>query len=426
MTILAKILTVVLLHFFLFIAPSTAEIISLNLRSNNRHKILISEFKFSNDGYISFVISSVTATSTSSRPDPSRFGFILQSPKVRNRFEFQQNTICPLDFKLNTLLFTFQDLSHDPQTSFNKTYTITNPGMNSLFFVNCNYESVVTMDGRVALYNTNDGTTKNYLSGELRQLPFLYIFSAFIYVCFLGFWILVCFKNRRSFHRVHLLMGVLLVMNLVVLISAATDLYYVKFTGTPHGSDVLYHMCKFVRTVLLFTLIVLIGNGYCFWKPFLEVKEKLVLMIVILLQVWVNVYAIFEWKAGPYNNEEDVVDSLSIDFICCFVIFVPIWFSVIWFNKDNHETDGNDVMNRVRLFLFGFAVFAYVFFTRFLMVAFLIPSNHGVQEISLLVLCMVVFYIFRPSDEDCDGKTVEIAAWKSDIPSLCYAVVASV
>ncbi|CAI9277580.1 unnamed protein product [Lactuca saligna] len=102
----------------------------------------------------------MSVTSTSSRqPDPSRIGFILQSHELQNQhhLEFQQNTICPLDFKLNSVLFTFQDLS-DPQFSFNKSYHITYPGMNALFFVNCNNESMVTMDGCAELYNIDELT----------------------------------------------------------------------------------------------------------------------------------------------------------------------------------------------------------------------------------------------------------------------------
>ncbi|KAI3498530.1 hypothetical protein L1887_34305 [Cichorium endivia] len=309
--------------------------------------ILFSEFEFSHDGYVSLVISSVTATSTSSRPDPSRIGFVLQSLKARNGFEFLQNTICALDFKLNTVLFTFQDLPHNPQSSFNKTYPVTYPGMYSLFFVNCNDESV--------------------------------------------------------------------------LICAGLNLYFVKVTGTPQGLDVLFYTFQFIRTVLLFTLIVFIGSGWCIWKPFLEGKEKLVLMIVILLQVLANVFSILAWKAGPNYNEERMDwtnDSLGMNIFSCFAIFIPMACSSMSL-KENHEIDGDiAVMNGVKLRLFGFAVFVHVVFTTVFVPAFFIPwVTYEVEEISLLVLCMVMFYIYRPSDDDDDRKAVEMAACKSGVPT---------
>lgn len=86
MTILAKILTAIFLLFFFLPAPSKADIISVKLRFDNRHIILFSEFEFSQAGYVSFGISSVSFTSTSSRqPDPSRIGFVLQSHELQNQ-----------------------------------------------------------------------------------------------------------------------------------------------------------------------------------------------------------------------------------------------------------------------------------------------------------------------------------------------------
>ncbi|KAL7604587.1 protein CANDIDATE G-PROTEIN COUPLED RECEPTOR 7 [Lactuca sativa] len=373
MIILEKILTSVVV-FFLLTAPSTADIISLNLYSDNRHMIFFSDFEFSHAGYVSFDISSLTVNSSTSF-DPTHSGFVLQRREVQD----QQNTsICPLDFKLNSAVFTFQDLSH----AFNKSYPVTHPGMNSLFFVNCNGEgeSFVTTEGRAELYNMDD-----------------------------GFWI----KNKRCFHGIHLLMGGLLLMNYVQLICAAADLYFVKVTGTPHGFDGLFYIFQLIRTVLLFTVITLIGTGWCLWKPYLEECEIVILMFVIIVQVWANVDSILIWKFdGPYNiyRERWTYSSTSLDIICCFVIFVPIVLSVISLKK-NREADANAAMNLVRLCLFGIVVFLYVLFTRFL-VRGLFPAwmNYGVQEISILVVCVVMFFIFRPLDhEDDDKKAVQIS-----------------
>ncbi|KAI3518281.1 hypothetical protein L1887_06827 [Cichorium endivia] len=80
MRIIRKNYIAILLLFFLFIKPSAAEIISLELRSDNRHLIPLIEFEFSSAGYVSFAISSVSVTSTLLQHDFSRMGFLLQSP----------------------------------------------------------------------------------------------------------------------------------------------------------------------------------------------------------------------------------------------------------------------------------------------------------------------------------------------------------
>lgn len=78
-----------------------------------------------------------------------------------------------------------------------------------------------------------------------------------------------CVKNKRSVHRIHLLMAGLLVMKALNLICAAEDKHYVKVTGTPHGWDVLFYIFQFIKVALLFTVIILIGTGWSFLKPFL-------------------------------------------------------------------------------------------------------------------------------------------------------------
>ncbi|KAL4585559.1 hypothetical protein LXL04_010182 [Taraxacum kok-saghyz] len=393
-----NILTAVLLCFFLFTELSTAHIISLKLRSDNRHIIPFSDFEFSNVGYVSFFISSVTVTSNSSRPDPSRIGFFLQPRELTNQqqpFDFQQNaTICALDLKNNTVLFTFQNLSHDPQFSVNQSWPVTFSGMKSLFFVNCNNESLVTIEGRAELYNIND--TKNYLTLSLTQLPFLCFIFFFIYLSFTGVWILVWFKNRCSFNRTHLLMGVLLVMSIVHFMCVAADLHYVKVTGSSDGLDVVFRISSVMRGVLFFTVIMLVGTGWGFWKPVLEGDEKLVLIIVILLQLSGNVDPILPWEAAlPYN-----ADGMSFaDLICCFVIFISIGKTHIWLGEIR-ETNLNAHRNFAKLWVLMSMIFIYVAFGKAALAERLITrwANYVGQETGLLVFCIMLFYIFRPVD----------------------------
>ncbi|KAM0041200.1 putative transmembrane protein GPR107/GPR108 [Helianthus debilis subsp. tardiflorus] len=114
--------------------------------------------------------------------------------------ELQQNpNFCVVDSKFIWLLFTFRDLSPSPHSLFNKSYLVTYPNEYSLFFANCNPESLVTMDVSTELYNT-DNRAKDYLSAGLTQLQSLYFIFSLVYLCFHGFWILLCLKNKRSVH----------------------------------------------------------------------------------------------------------------------------------------------------------------------------------------------------------------------------------
>ncbi|KAL7610095.1 hypothetical protein Lser_V15G11097 [Lactuca serriola] len=273
------------------------------------------------------------------------------------------------------------------------------------------------MEGHAELYNIDDGngTTKNFLSAELTQLPFLYIIFSFIYLSSLGFWILVCFKNRRIFNRTHLLMGGLLLVNCVHFMCVAADLHHVKMTGTAHGLDVVFFIFQLMTAVLLSTVIVLIGAGWFFWKPFLKREEELVLMIVIVLEVWANVDPILPWEAAvPYNKENG---SLA-DVIYCFAIYFSIALSSILLDEIR-ETDLNGDKNK--LWLFMMLTIVYVLITKLFLLALSTRWEvYVVKETTILVFCMSIIYIFRPVDRARITNAAETTGLSTSNSISCF------
>ncbi|KAI3512082.1 hypothetical protein L1887_19262 [Cichorium endivia] len=401
--------TVILILLAIFTSTSMAEIKSLKIESDDRPMILFEKFGFTNQGIASVAISSVSVTSSVSQIDPSRLGFFLLTEEslIQVLIEFQENpNFCVMDSKFISLLFTFRDLSLPPHSSFNKSYPVNYPNEYSLFFANCNPESVVTMDVRTELYNT-DGDKRDYLSAGLTQLPFLYTIFSLSYMGFLGFWIIECVKNKLSIHRIHLLMALLLVMKSLNLICAAEDKHFVKVTGTPHGWDVLFYIFQAIRVVLLFTVIVLIGTGWSFLKPFLQEKEKKVLMIVIPLQVLANVASIVIGETGPFIKDWVTWNQvfLLVDVICCCAIIFPIVWSIRSL-RETSKTDGKAARTLAKLTLFRqfyVLVIGYLYFTRIIVFALKTIAAYNYQwvanaaeELASLGFYMVMFYMFRP------------------------------
>ena len=128
-----------------------------------------------------------------------------------------------------------------------------------------------------------------------------------------------------------------------------------------------YYFFTAVRGLLLFTVVVLIGTGWSFLKPFLNEREKQVLLIVIPLQVFANIATIILDDNGPALNGwlewRDLFHLLDI--ICCCAILFPI----VWSIKHLREaamTDGKKVRNMNKLILFRqfyVMVVAYIYFT---------------------------------------------------------------
>ncbi|KAL1545895.1 Protein CANDIDATE G-PROTEIN COUPLED REPTOR 7 [Salvia divinorum] len=347
----------VLLPLLLIASFASAEIKNLKISSDSRPMILFERFGFTHTGQASITVSSVSVMSNVASPEPSRLGFFLLSEEslIQVLIELQSNpSFCVLDSKYINLLFTFRDLSPPPHSSFSHSYPITSPNEYSLFFANCAPESTVSMNVRTELYNLDGrGDEKDYLSAGLTQLPSLYFCFSVIYAAFLAYWIYALLQNKRSVHRIHLLMGLLVVMKALNLLCAAEDKHYVKVTGTPHGWDVLFYIFQFIRVVLLFTVIVLIGTGWSFLKPFLQEKEKKVLMIVIPLQVLANFASIVIGETGPFIKDWVTWNQvfLLVDIICCCAIIFPIVWSIRSL-RETSKTDGKAARNLAKLTLF--------------------------------------------------------------------------
>ncbi|KAL3536345.1 hypothetical protein ACH5RR_004806 [Cinchona calisaya] len=409
-------LLLLLLPVLLTLVPSaTAEIKTLKITSDARPMILFERFGFTHTGHAAISVSHVSVISSLSTPDPSRLGFFLlpEESLIQVLVEFQQSqSFCVLDSKFIAHLFTFRDLSPPPASSFNQSYPVTSPNEYNLFFANCNPESKVSMHVRTELYNLDNlGRVKDYLSAGLTQLPSLFFIFSIFYFGFLGFWIYYCYKNRLSVHRIHLLMSLLVVMKALNLLFAAEDKHYVKTTGTPHGWDVLFYIFQFIRVVLLFTVIVLIGTGWSFLKPFLQEREKKVLMIVIPLQVLANLAYIVIGETGPFIKDWVTWNQvfLLVDIICCCAIIFPIVWSIRSL-RETSKTDGKAARNLAKLTLFRqfyIVVIGYLYFTRIIVFALRTIAAYKYQwvafaaeEIANLVFYTVMFYMFRPVEKN--------------------------
>ncbi|KAL6574782.1 Protein CANDIDATE G-PROTEIN COUPLED REPTOR 7 [Orobanche minor] len=407
--------TLLALTLTLTLTLTSAEIKNLKISADSRPMILFERFGFTHTGQATIAVSSVSVISDVGSPDPSRLGFFLLSEEslIQVLLELQSNpSFCVLDSKYINLLFTFRDLSPPPHSSFNHSYPITYPNEYSLFFANCAPESTVSMNVRTELYNLDGlGRVKDYLSAGLTQLPSLYFCFSVLYFAFLAYWIYVSLQNKKSVHRIHLLMGVLVIMKALNLLCAAEDKHYVKVTGTPHGWDVLFYIFQFIRVVLLFTVIVLIGTGWSFLKPFLQEKEKKVLMIVIPLQVLANIASIVIGETGPFIKDWVTWNQvfLLVDIICCCAIIFPIVWSIRSL-RETSKTDGKAARNLAKLTLFRqfyIVVIGYLYFTRIVVFALRTIAAYKYQwvanaaeEIASLAFYAIIFYMFRPVEKN--------------------------
>ncbi|KAL0915038.1 hypothetical protein M5K25_015435 [Dendrobium thyrsiflorum] len=416
------------LHLFVFlnlIVFSNAEIKKLKINSDSRPMILFEKFGYTQHGVVAIAVSDVSVSSSLSTPDPSLFGFFLLSEEdlIQAIYESQQQTpnsnpnsngdsMCVLSKPFIHLLFTFRDLYKPSLNNYNNSFPITHPDEYSLYFANCAPETQVSMSVRTEMYNVRPDGSRDFLSVGQAPVPSIYFLFALFYAVFLAIWIYFSlFKNHLSAQRIHQIMAALLLVKALNLIFAAEDQHFIRLSGTPHGWDVLFYLFQFLKGVLLFTVIILIGTGWSFLKPFLQDREKKVLMIVIPLQVLANIASVVIGETGPFIQGWITLNQafLLIDIICCFAIIFPIVWSIRSL-RETSKTDGKAARNLAKLTLFRqfyIVLIGYLYFTRIVVYALKTIASYryrwvsvAAEEIASLAFYIFMFYMFRPVEKN--------------------------
>lgn len=201
---------------------------------------------------------------------------------------------CALHSTLIQKVYTFDSLPTDDK-AFTQLFEQHDADQYTLVFANCLQQVKVSMNVRSAMYNL-DGKSgrRDYLSAGRTILPRVYFFFSLVYFSLAGAWIYVLYKKRLTVFGIHFFMLAVVILKALNLLCEAEDKSYIKRTGSAHGWDVLFYIFSFLKGITLFSLIVLIGTGWSFLKPYLQDKEKKVLMIVIPLQVVANIAQVVE------------------------------------------------------------------------------------------------------------------------------------
>lgn len=393
------------LLLFLSMSISLAEIRFTAVRSDARSIIPFDQFGFTHTGRLELNVSGILLSN--SNIDLSRVGFFLCTldswMHVLQQLE-DGEVPCALLSDLVKPVYNFNSLKVEKSvnTEFNIVFLENDADQYTLLFANCiGSDLKVSMDVRSAMYNL-DGKSgrRDYLSAGKTVLPRVYFLFSLTYFVLAGIWISVLYKKRLTVFGIHFFMLAVLILKALNLVCEAEDKSYIKRTGSAHGWDVLFYIFSFLKGITLFTLIVLIGTGWSFLKPYLQDKEKKVLMIVIPLQVIANIAQVVIDESGPFAQDWVTWKQvfLLVDVICCCAVLFPI----VWSIKNLREaarTDGKAAVNLMKLTLFRqyyIVVICYIYFTRVVVYALETITSYRYLWTSVVAaeLATLAFYVF--------------------------------
>ena len=196
-----------------------------------------------------------------------------------------------------------------------------------LLFQRCS-EATTSVSFAIEVSFANPGP--NYLSAGDTGLPSLFMVSAAVYGAALASWIYFCRENRDNVHQVHIMMAALGFAKLLSLFFESLSYSAIASYGRPIGWNVLFYIFYFVKALMLFVVILLVGTGWSFVKPFLNDQEKKIFMVVIPLQVLENIAYIILSESAPGSVGFLTWLNLLhfIDLICCCAVLFPIVWSI--------------------------------------------------------------------------------------------------
>ncbi|XP_048422598.1 protein CANDIDATE G-PROTEIN COUPLED RECEPTOR 7-like [Pyrus x bretschneideri] len=387
-----------------FFSLCSAEIRFSSIRSDWRPIIPFDEFGFTHKGLLELNVSNIFLLDLP-QPDPdlSKVGFFLctRDSWIHVFQQLEEREIrCALDSTLVKPVYTFKSLNGGDR--FSTVFSETDADQYTLLFANCLQPLKVSMDVKSASYNLEGrkNDRRDYLSAGKTILPSIYFLFSLVYASLAGLWVFVLYEKRLTVFRIHFFMLAVVILKAFNLLCEAEDKSYIKRTGSAHGWDVLFYIFSFLKGVTLFTLIVLIGTGWSFLKPFLQDKEKKVLMIVIPLQVIANIAQVVIDETGPFGHDWVTWKQvfLLVDVVCCCAVLFPI----VWSIKNLREaarTDGKAAVNLMKLTLFRqyyIVVICYIYFTRVVVYALETITSYRYLWTSVVAaeLATLAFYVF--------------------------------
>jgi hypothetical protein len=229
----------------------------------------------------------------------------------------------------------------------------------------------------VEMYNFDSNGNKDYLSLGETELETVYWIMFSLFTTTTAVWCYYIYRERAHAFRIHYLMASLGCFKALTVLSQALTAHYIERTGYADGWNVAYYIFTFFRGILFFTVVVLIGTGWSYMKPFLGDREKRILMVVIPLQVFANIAIVIMEEESPSEKDwftwRDVFHL--VDIICCCAILFPIVWSIKHL-REASQSDGKAARNLEKLTLFRqfyVMVVVYIYFTR--IVVYLLKST---------------------------------------------------
>ncbi|GLD97803.1 hypothetical protein PINS_up006500 [Pythium insidiosum] len=280
-------------------------------------------------------------------------------------------------------------------------------GFYYIFYAQCTQGMQISFDME-AEFRNQDG---NYLSAGDAALPSVYLFMSLLFCGAAVVWARYLREHQAHIHSVHHMMSIVIVLKTISLFAESMRYFYMKRHGDTMTSwTSVYYVFVFMKGVMLFTVLLLIGTGWSLLKAHLSTRDKTIISVVLVLQVLSNTAMIVmeESDVGTraWVTWRDVLHLMDI--LCCFAILVPIVWSIRNL-RQSATTDGKAHINLRKLTQFRsfyLMVVTYIYVTRIALFILTASLPYNATWISVfagegaaLAFFTLTGFRFRPQDQ---------------------------
>ncbi|MFQ6632795.1 hypothetical protein Gotur_010578 [Gossypium turneri] len=436
----SSILLVLFISFFLFVSFSLAEIRFTEIRSNDRYSVIpLDEFQFTHNGRLELSVSQVTISNQIPYYYLDKVGFFVCTRHTWALLLQQQladgKVFCALSSPYVRVIFDLRSLK--VKLSFNTVFPVRYADHYILAFSNCLDQVNVSMTVQSAMYNLEGNKDRrDYLSANQAILPSFYFLLSLFYFTLAGIWLYLLHEKPLSVSRTHFIMLAVILLKACNLVFEAEVKYCIKRTGTGYGWDLWFSIFSILKVT---TLIILIGQGWSLLKPYLQDKEKKVLLIVIPFQVVVaNIAQVFIDKIPLFSPYRVVCKQivLLVDVFCYCAVLLPIVWSIEKL-REVAQTDEKAAVKLKKLTLFRqyyIMVICYIYLPRIMIytletinTVYKYSWSHVlVGELATLTFYVYTGYEFKPKadnlyfptdDEEEEGDSEQLKLRDEEIMS---------
>lgn len=208
----------------------------------------------------------------------------------------------------------------------------------------------------------------NFLSAGQSGLPTLFGALFATYCFMLWRWRVHLAAHPTKVHNIHNLMTTLLALKSCQMFFESVRYHYIQLAGVAPGWTAVFYVFTFLKSMMLFTVILLIGTGWSLLKHHITPKEKNIIAGVLVLQVLDNLAMVVVHGSAPgsagWLTWHDILHL--VDILCCCAILFPIVWSIRHL-RQAAGADGKAAQNLQKLAQFRqfyIVVVVYIYFTR--------------------------------------------------------------